>query len=348
MTELTCPNTDCTFNETGICVQGHEDPKDCPENRPKLGDLGGSVDHADLSEPRAAVEGELEQSSAGAAVLTAPEERVALPRSGTLGLLDADKLMTSTYTNLVGIVGLPDSGKTACLVSLYLLLARGQLAGFSYANSSTLMALDEISRGARRWNEGQPPVQMTSHTQMLDDREAGFLHLRLKRQADDKVFDLLLPDLPGEWSQSLIRDGSAERLFFLRSAEVIWLMVDGREFANEETRQWATHLATNLLERLATALDGSSPRIIVVSSWRDKAEFPPEAEAKIRSFAADLGFTVQFVSIASFSEADDVEPGSGLSDLISATLQHSQERPPFWPDSSVKGEREFLNYGRQS
>jgi hypothetical protein len=105
---------------------------------------------------------------------------------------------------LAGILGSPKAGKTALLVSLYLLAANGKLEGYKIADSETMRGIDDISRGARRWNQGQVPEEMTIHTELADERTPGFLHLRLRRLNDGKMLDLLLPDLPGEWSDSLI------------------------------------------------------------------------------------------------------------------------------------------------
>jgi hypothetical protein len=126
---------------------------------------------------------------------------------------------------LVGVLGAPDAGKTAILVSLYLLLSRGKLEGFTFSDSMSLLAFDEISRGARRWNGGAPPEQMTNHTEPPDHRTAGFLHLRLRDRESGVRHDVLLPDLPGEWSTSLIDSNRVDRLDFLKAADVIWVTV---------------------------------------------------------------------------------------------------------------------------
>jgi hypothetical protein len=89
-------------------------------------------------------------------------------------------------------------------VSLYLLVSRAKLKGFDFSDSRTLMAFNEISQGVLDWNEGQLPDQLTQHTELADDRTAGFLHLRLRRNADGEALDFLLPDLPGEWSTSFV------------------------------------------------------------------------------------------------------------------------------------------------
>src|SRR5262249_55699493 len=150
---------------------------------------------------------------------------------------DIEQMMASRYVTVVGILGEPETGKTACLASLYLLVANAMLDGWTFADSRSLMAFESIARGARRWNDGHPPEQMTVHTEMADDRQPGFLHLRLRRSSDGRVVDFALPDLPGEWTKQLVRASRSDRFEFLRAADVIWLLVDGRDLANKERRQ---------------------------------------------------------------------------------------------------------------
>ncbi|MFZ4877195.1 TRAFAC clade GTPase domain-containing protein [Janthinobacterium sp. Mn2066] len=288
-----------------------------------------------------------EQSSgiSGDAVLQAPEVKPSLPRSGTMGLHETNLFMSQRYVNMVGIVGLPNAGKTACITSLYLLLAHSAMSGFRYLDSKTLMAFEEIARGSRRWNDGSAPKQMTSHTELADDRQAGFLHLRMKRDADGRKFDLLLPDLPGEWSRTLISAGDSARFEFLRSAEAIWLMVNGADFLQPGTREVAIHRMTNLIERLAALLLGARPRTILVATWRDKGDFPNSGLQRIQEYGKTFGMTIEFASIASFSDTE-VQPGAGIADLIDKTLNSSAERPNPWPvETGPDLHREFLKYG---
>lgn len=352
MIERVCDIAECTFPQTGVCMRSYPDPKDCPPHQAaakrlkgeghEMQELGVEADVDSMPEQGMPHPGEI----GGEAVLAAPEDKSQLPRSGTLGLREADALMRSRYVNMIGVVGLPDAGKTACVASLYLLLAHGSLKGFSYANSQTLMALEEIARGTRRWNDGDPPKQMTVHTELMDDRQAGFLHLRLRRVADGRKVDIVLPDLPGEWSRTLVNSGEAERFAFLQSAEVIWLMVDGREFVEGMTRELAIHKTTNLIERLASILATPRPRIILVASWRDKGDFPDGALKRVQAYGEQFGFTIEFASIASFSDNNDLEPGIGMSELIEHTLISQVQRPALWPvDTAVKSERAFLNFG---
>jgi hypothetical protein len=200
------------------------------------------------------------------------------------------------------------------------------------------MALEQISSGSRRWTKGDRPEQLTSHTQMADDRQAGFLHLRLRRHKDGRFFDMLMPDLPGEWSKDLIDKNDYDRFTFLGSASVIWLMVDGRAFAETQTKMYAKYRAEMLVERLSAILPTSKPRIILVPSWRDAAEFPTDAYESIRETGRRNGMQIALAPIASFSFGD-IEPGSGVAALINMTLNHGRSLPEFWPEEQSAGTR---------
>ena len=165
-------------------------------------------------------------------------EKEYFPGSRACTLRDARSLMGREYVRVVGVLGEPDAGKTACLVSLYLLLAGDRLDGFGFADSTTLRGFEEISRGARRWNSARPPEELTLHTELSADRSASFLHLRLARSgAVAEALDLLISDLPGEWTTELISKQRVGRLGFLKRADVIWLVVDGERLRRLETRQ---------------------------------------------------------------------------------------------------------------
>lgn len=347
MTERVCDVAECTFPQTGTCMKSYK-PEDCPSHKAALARLGGVEIQQNIQPPsddnELAID-ELSTNVTGESVLTSPEDKPSLPRSGTLGLIEADELMSSRYVNLIGILGLPNAGKTACIASLYLLLAHGTLKGFSYADSKTLMALEEIARGTRRWNDGMPPREMTSHTELADERQAGFLHLRLRRDSDGRKFDLLMPDLPGEWSRILINTGDADGFAFLKAAETIWLMVDGRDFLEDKTRQLAIHRTTILIERLASVLPTPRPKMIFVASRRDKDEFPETALKRIQEYGFKFDFEIEFAPIASFSDSD-IPPGSGLAELIEMTLSVLKTRPTPWPRAQLpSSHRMFLNFG---
>lgn len=347
-----CQNTSCTFNATKTCVLGN--PPDACENRPRLDeedeDAGErSVDSEDEDDASIA-DSDADAGSVGMPVLTAPDDGLrSLPASRTLGIAQVNAITENRPACLVGIVGLAGAGKTAALVSAYLLLSNGSFEGFSYADSDTLRAFEEITRASRTWQKGNPPEQITVHTTLSNDREAGFLHLRLRRDEDDRIFDLLLPDLPGEWSRMLIDRDDTDRFQFLGSSSVIWIMVDGRQFGNAGRVAHARYRAKLLIERLATLLKETRPRLIVVPTWQDKVAFP-QAEAEIllecgRSF----GFEVDIAPIASFSWNDDIDPGQGVAELFSMTLTAGPPPPDFWPDTDPdSNDRKLASFRRDA
>ncbi|MEX3973789.1 TRAFAC clade GTPase domain-containing protein [Paraburkholderia caribensis] len=256
-----CGFEGCTVDETGICALSR-DPLVCDNRQKPSGAL--------------ATDGQSDESSAsqrndrlGAPVLEQPTRASTFPSSRTLGLEDMNALMGRRYVNVVGILGDPESGKTACLASLYLLISHAMLKNWAFADSRSLTAFEDIARGARDWNDGSAPEEMTVHTELADDLRPGFLHLRLVRRSDGRRVDLALPDVPGEWTQALITSGRSDRLDFLRSAEAIWIVLDGRTLADIERRQRLIARVGQLAGRLNALLDGNSPRLILVVTHRD-------------------------------------------------------------------------------
>lgn len=330
----TCTFEGCTVDETGKCAL-EKDPETCPNRAPAHETVEASEPDDERTPPEAA----------GSAVLPRPPAAASFPRSTTLGTEAIHKMMGARYVNVVGILGEPESGKTACLVGLYLLVSNGRLKGWDYADSESLMAFEESSRGARRWNNGNPPEQMTVHTQMADDRQPGFLHLGLVRLADGARIDFALPDLPGEWTKALIRSSTSERLTFLRSADVIWVVVDGRTLMSVEKRHGLINRIGILAARLQAMLDGARPRLLLVITHRDGGETPVDVIERIRQEVARHGFELQPVQVAPFSDNEAIKPGHGLSELLDATVQEPASRIVLWPSATTEHlTRAFLKH----
>lgn len=283
----------------------------------------------------------------GAPVLEAPAETPTFPPSTTLGLEMVDKMMASHHVTVVGILGDPESGKTAALASLYLLASNAQLEGWSFADSRSLMAFEDIARGARCWNEGSPPDQMTTHTEMADERRPGFLHLRLRRDTDSRCVDLALPDIPGEWTKALVRTSRSDRLQFLKSADVIWLVVDSRTLNDKVQRQGVITRLGQLAGRLRAFMDGAVPRLLLVLTHRDKGETPASTIERIHSEMAKHEVNVDVIPVASFSDDENFRPGFGLPALVNASVGGLAPPLSFWPSTQLnRGGRNFLTYRR--
>src|SRR5947208_2715449 len=98
-----CSQKECTVLQTGRCLL-ENDPATCPNRH--AGDATTADDIAGQLRP----------------ALTQPPAKPKFPASLTLSLEDAAIISSRRYATVVGILGLPDAGKTAAIVSLYLLL----------------------------------------------------------------------------------------------------------------------------------------------------------------------------------------------------------------------------------
>lgn len=336
-----CTFDGCTVDETGVCALEH-DPSTCKHHIAVRNNGVGSPTEvegeSDLAKPA---------ENLGAPVLEKPVGAASFPSSRTLGPDFVSNMMGSRYVTVVGILGDPESGKTACLVSLYLLVSNAQLEGWSFADSRSLIGFEDIARGAREWNEGQPPNQMTVHTEMADDRRPGFLHLRLVRRFDGRRVDFALPDLPGEWTTELVCSARADRFDFLKSAEAIWVVVDGRALMDRERRQGVISRLGQLAGRISTIFDGNIPRMIIVVTHRDRGELGDLIETRIAAELAKRGIVARICQVAPFSECDDVRAGFGLSELMEATVEQLHRKVDFWPSSAPQeGSRSYLAFRR--
>ncbi len=335
-----CTLEGCTVGETGACAL-ENDPATCERRfgqRPAPGTIETGV-ATDSFAPEGL-------SNVGAPVLERPKETASFPSSRTLGPDAVSAIMDTRYLTVVGILGDPESGKTACLVSLYLLVSNAQLAGWSFADSKSLMAFEEIARGARDWDEGNPPEQMTVHTEMADERRPGFLHLRLIRDSDGRRVDLALPDLPGEWTTDLVATSRMDRFEFMKAAEAIWVMLDGRALENKERRQGIISRVGQLAGRLGALFEGSVPRLLLVITHRDAGEPSPSVITRLEAELAKRHMTATIVPVAPFSEDDEkARPGFGLERLIAATAASDMPPVDVWPISEpIEGVRSYIGY----
>lgn len=320
-----CRLEGCTFDDTGMCALNHP-PASCPNREA----LSGSEQAFPADDPRENI-----SESIGAPVLTEPASMKSLGNRRTLGPDDIQSLMNKRYVNVVGILGDPESGKTACLASVYLMISHAKLKGWSFADSLSLMAFEDIVRGARDWNNGQLPEQMTMHTELADERRPGFLHLRLNRHSDRQTVDFVLPDIPGEWTQTLITHSRYDRLEFLKSADVIWIVLDGRTLSDREKRHGVIARLGQLAGRLCTLLDNMIPHILVVVTHLDTTHLDDVVAGRILEELRRRGAIAEIIGVAPFSAKQDVVPaGQGIDTLMNKTASHVNSGYSFWPSSN--------------
>jgi hypothetical protein len=334
---LACKFDGCTVGETGVCAL-ERNPETCEH---RINAANEFVGKSQL--PTDATEGD----GIGSPVLERPASAASFSSSQTLGPDTVSSMMASRYVTIVGILGDPDSGKTACLASIYLLISNAMLKGWTFADSKSLMGFEDIARGAREWNAGSPPSQMTMHTEMADERRAGFLHLRLVRQSDGRRVDLALPDLPGEWTTKLMSSAQFDRFEFMKAAEVIWFVVDGRALADDQRRQGLITRVGQLGGRLKTMFGDHLPRVVIVVTHRDGGELKESVSARLMAELQRKEVEATITQVAPFSDSDAVSAGFGIADLVDATVGLVRPMPEFWPDSQPReGSRSFIRYRR--
>lgn len=335
-----CRFEGCTVDETGVCAL-ERDPSTCTNRAPH--------DATGITTPSLDEEASESAERLGAPVLAQPVQMSAFASSRSLGVEDLNALMGSRYVNVVGILGDPESGKTACLASLYLLVSHAVLEGWSFADSRSLAAFEDIARGARDWNNGTVPEQMTVHTDLADDHSPGFLHLRLVRISDGRRVDLALPDIPGEWTQAFVNTARSDRLDFMKSAETIWIVLDGRTLADLEKRQGLIARVGQLAGRLGTMLASRIPRLLIVVTHRDLHIVSEDVVNRLQKELLRRGVTAEIVGVAPFSDRpDEVRAGFGIAELIDLTVGKQTERPVFWQSTEpTEGDRAYLSYRRE-
>ena len=315
MKPVGCRNSECTVAQTSLCLLDHA-LNECPHliEKSETSDVSHLDDQAEPDSPTKS---------------KTPER---FPPSTAIGTAGAQMMMKKEYQHMIGLLGVPDAGKTGCLVSLYLLLSHDRLDGFRFADSKSLLALDELSRGARRWVSGHPE-QMTTHTELGDSRSAAFLHFKVVRTSDGAAFNVLIPDLPGEWSESLIDNNRRDRLQFLRSADAMWIMVDGQKLLEKDCRLGTIHRTKLLVDRVIELCRPRVPPLHLVVSRAD-LRMPDNAainDIKNRLINQQIDFSI--TCIASFSENEKVPAGTGIAELLAQSLTIDAPPGEFWPDT---------------
>jgi hypothetical protein len=317
MAEDTCEKADCTIATTGKCLLSHHIPAECPHFR------------------SGALSTEGVKASNDIALAVVPDKPIArVAQIGRkfhcgieLGTQDAIDIMRARYGHLIGVLGSAAAGKTCFLSSLYLIASGGMLPRtYQFAGSLTLQAFEDRVRGLREWQNGRLPDQLVDHTILSDMRRPSLLHLAIREsQKDRRRFDLLLTDLPGEWTDKLVKNATNAQSFrFLHRADGIILVVDGNQLGSDQRHVELQHMRY-FTDRIANnvGIDRSTPFVIVISKG-DKIDMQmPPAANELKDHVKRLGFPTTLILSAAFSRRpDDFKSGTGVFDAVAAIISH--------------------------
>lgn len=342
MIEGKCVNPDCTVATTGKCLLSHPEPSACPNYR--VGESSGENPLPPSLEglvPSIAVESSRETVEAGRRFHLGIE----------LGSEDAIEIMRARYTHLIGVLGSTAAGKTCLLSSLYLLAsARALPAPYEFAGSLSLQAFEDRARGLRKWTRGTLPDQLADRTVLADPRQPSLLHIALQKEGQGREgrTDLLVTDLPGEWTDNLVaRAANAKSFEFLRRADGIILVVDGIVLTSGG-RHVELQRMRNFVERLAETVGISRdiPFMILVSKADEINMTPPALAHELKDYVSSFGFPASVVIASAFSRTpDQVKSGTGVFEAFERILSYAGGRkvsePPAKSGNSLRAFERF-------
>lgn len=273
--------------------------------------------------------------------LGTPKQPKLLTPSLALGIEELSWRFNQRSCSMIGILGLPGAGKTAALVSLYLLLSNAELQSYEYRDSDSLIAFEQLSRGARHTEQLD---QITAHTEITDGRTAAFLHLRTFDRRTSRVLDLLLPDLPGEWTSDLINHNRTDRFSFLGSCASIWIFVDGRKLLDQQERNPSLRSTELVVRRIVALLGENCPPLRLVLTHADAGEIGEAVISKLTARLVNDAPDLSVTRIASFSSADEIPAGFGLETLLESSLAFLSDASPNYVPEREAGRRAVLNF----
>ncbi|MNJ47674.1 hypothetical protein D3C77_428390 [compost metagenome] len=134
----------------------------------------------------------------------------------------------------------------------------------------------------------------------------------------------------------------------MKSAEAIWVVLDGRSLADIEKRHGVITRVGQLAQRLNTMMDGRPPRLLVVITHLDLHALDDNVVNRLRAELSRRAVSAEIVGIAPFSDRPaDVPAGFGLANLIDRTVVARTERPMFWQSTvPTHGDRAYIRHRR--
>lgn len=169
---------------------------------------------------------------------------IQLPSGDGFDPQSASIVTCAAPTQLIVLAGASDSGKTTLLASIYDMFQVAPFAGYLFAGSLTLPALERRCHLARIAS-----MRSTPDTERTKGTEDTLLHLRVRKEDCSRPSqDVLFTDLGGERFR-LAKDSTDEcrRLELLLRADHFVLLVDGAKLASVEDRHEAQVSAAMLL-----------------------------------------------------------------------------------------------------
>jgi hypothetical protein len=222
---IRCSNPDCALPSGGRCAREAE----VGEPLLRCPDLARVADS-----PQSPVNLRDHEIEAPTSLQVQPDLSTQTPWTGqAMDTDEVERLLLRSPARLIAVLGPHRSGKTCLLTAFFLELAQGQRRGFPYrfAGSRSLVGLRTLCQRAAGW-KGDEAQEIVEYTKISEgDQPRLFLHLGLRPEApsDDRLIDLLLTDIPGEWVEDqaqVLDDRARRRLGWLERADAFLVLAD--------------------------------------------------------------------------------------------------------------------------
>jgi hypothetical protein len=215
---LVCSEPGCPLATDGRCLESVEDPRECPhttEVADEPGENGGVAEAEELVEP------------ADEAEEMAEVETIDLGGDQSLSISEAEPVAARYGATVVVVVGGAfESGKTSIVAGLYGLFLEKEVAGWSFAGSNCLVALDARYHGKRASSGLSEPASARTR-----DEDMRLLDLRLARAG--RVVNLMFSDVRGEYFEAVVGGQPvAEAVSLAARADLAIVLLDGKRLAD--------------------------------------------------------------------------------------------------------------------
>jgi len=234
LSNLVCQQPGCPLSTSGTCLEGLDDPHTCPHVKegPKT------------PQPPADDEEAIEESAA----LTSDWKPVG--GGYELTVEEASWVTAEHEAKVIVLAGEPDSGKTTLLATIYELFSKGDVPEYSFAGTQTILAFERACFPSRTASGNQKPV--TDRTRHMRPR---FYHLSLREAGEKRNRKhLLVGDISGEvFQRASDNQAEAEKLSYLKRADVFVLMLDGDKIQSRTERQEVVQRASLIFRALLKA-----------------------------------------------------------------------------------------------
>lgn len=306
-----CTREGCDVVRTGVCAEGHDPVSECEYyagNR-SAGDATNFGN--DVSQH--------EMNGAG------KTNYVRLPSGDGLTSAEVDEFLRWRPATFVTIVGDRESGKTTLVCAIYDRFLKGPFAGYLFAGSRTLLALETKSHYARvDSGSPQPDTPRTSLSEGLR-----FFHFAVAPTADaESRYDLMLADRAGEtYKQARSKTALVHDLSEVAKADRLVLLLDGARVSNPPERAGALQSVrqslrvfldngavdeTSRVQVVTTKIDLLSPHAEAQDIAAQLAQFRERLRGDFESRLAELSFW----DIAARDPRGAFNPAHGLDALL--------------------------------